>query len=397
MNNKSTSKEIKVLDGNRAAAYGAMLCQPDVIAAYPITPQTDVVETLYNFKAQGLLDAELIEPESEHSSMGILRGAAVAGGRTFTATAAQGLVFMFENCIQVATQRLPIVMVNVCREIAGPHIVVSGHSDIMMTKGMGWIQLHARSCQEILDLIVMAYKLAEDKEIRTPVVVCYDGWFLSHMWEPVEIPTREEVAKFLPPLETSPKVDPQNPMVFGPWISSRVATEYRYKQSAAISRAKEKFDEIAREFQENFGRGYGGQIEEYMTDDADIVLIAMGSSASTARVIIDKKRAEGLKVGLLRVRMFRPFPKEKLATALKQRKAIGVLDRSVYFGWDCGNVFPEVKAALYDLGIKIPMLDFICGLCDSDITPGIIERAIDFVDQAAQGKSYNEVTWLDLE
>jgi len=236
MSNKSASKEIKVLDGNRAAAYGAMLCQPDVIAAYPITPQSEVVETLFSFKAQGLLDAELIEPESEHSSMGILRGASIAGGRTFTATAAQGLAFMFENCIQVATQRLPIVMVNVCREIAGPHVVVSGHSDIMMTKGMGWIQLHARSCQEILDLIVMAYKLAEDKEIRTPVVVCYDGWFLSHLWEPLEIPTREEVARFLPPLETSPKVDPENPMVFGPWISSKVATEYRYKQSTAISR-----------------------------------------------------------------------------------------------------------------------------------------------------------------
>lgn len=397
MNNKNASREIKVLDGNRAASYGAMLCQPDVIAAYPITPQTEVVETLFSFKAQGLLNAELIEPESEHSSMGILRGASVAGGRTFTATAAQGLVFMFENCIQAATQRLPIVMVNVCREIGGPHIVVSGHSDIMMTKGMGWIHLHAWSCQEILDLVVMAYRLAEDPEIRTPVVVCYDGFFLSHLWEPVEIPTREEVGRFVPKLKTNPKVDPENPMVFGPWISSKMGTEYRYKQSASIGRARAKFDEIDREFEENFGRGYGGQVEEYRTDDADIVLIAMGSSASTAKATVDRKRAEGSRVGLLRIRMFRPFPSEKLATALRQKKAIGVLDRSVYFGWDCGNIFPEVKAALYGLSIRIPVLDFICGLCDSDITPGLIEKAIDLVDQAAKGEPYNEVTWLDLE
>jgi len=397
MSDKGTSREVKVLDGNRAAAYGAMLCRPDVIAAYPITPQSEVVETLFSFKAQGLLDSELIEPESEHSSMGILRGASIAGGRTFTATAAQGLLFMFENCIQVATQRLPIVMVNVCREVAGPHIVVSGHSDTMMTKGMGWIQLHARSCQEILDLIVMAYRLAEDPEIRTPVAVCYDGWFLSHLWEPVEIPTREEVARFLPPFETSPRVDPARPMVFGPWISSKVATEYRYKQSAAISRAKAKFDEIEREFQENFGRGYGGQIEEYRTDDADIVLIAMGSSASTAKVTVDKKRDEGLKVGLLRIRMFTPFPKERLATALKQKKAIGVMDKTVYFGWECGNIFLDVKSVLYSAGIKMPVLNFICGLCDSDITTEIIGRAIDAIDQAAQGKPYSEVVWPDLE
>jgi len=397
MNIKSTSREIKVLDGNRAAAYGAMLCQPDVIAAYPITPQSEVVETLFSFKAQGLLNAELIEPESEHSAMGILRGASIAGGRVFTATASQGLLFMFENCIHVATQRSPIVMVNVCREVAGPHIVVSGHSDIMMTKGMGWIQLHARSCQEILDLVVMAYRLAEDPQIRTPVVVCYDGWFLSHLWEPVEIPAREEVRRFLPPLETSPKVDPETPMVLGPWISSRPATEYRYKQSAAISRAKVKFDDVDKEFREIFGRGYGGQIEEYRTDGADIVLLAMGSSASTARVAIDRKRDEGLKVGLIRIRMFRPFPKERLVAALRQRKAIGVLDRSVSFGWDCGDLLVDVKAALYNLGTNIPTLNFICGLCDSDITTEIIEGAIDIVGQAAQGKPCEEVTWLDLE
>jgi len=397
MSNHRSSSEIKVLDGNRAAAYGAMLCQPDVIAAYPITPQSEVVETLFDFKAQGLLNGELIEPESEHSSMGILRGASVAGGRTFTATAAQGLLFMFENCIHVATQRLPIVMVNVCREVAGPHIVVCGHSDIMMVKEMGWIQLHAQSCQEILDLILMAYRLAEDRQIRTPAVACYDGWYLSHLWEPVEIPPRETVEQFLPRLETRPQVDPETPMVFGPWISGWTGTEYRYKQSAAISQAKAKFDEIDQEFREIFGRGYGGQIEEYRTDDADIVLIAMGSSASTAKVAIDKKRDEGLRAGLIRIRMFRPFPRERLVAVLQQKRAIGVIDRSVCFGWDCGNLFLELKAGLYNSAVNAPLLNFICGLCGIDVTTEIIERAVDDVSRAAQGDSYTEVIWPDLE
>jgi pyruvate/2-oxoacid:ferredoxin oxidoreductase alpha subunit len=329
-------KQLKVLDGNRAAAYGAMLCRPDVICAYPITPQTEILEQLYQFCADNVLSAEMVAPESEHSAMSILRGASASGGRTFTATAAQGLAFMFEACINVASVRLPVVMVNVCREMIAPHSVTCSEQDAMMAREMGWIQIHTQSCQENLDMIIMAYRLAEDPDVRIPVMVCYDGYFLSHHWEPVEIPEQKEVDGFLPPLVMEPRIDPERPMTFGPFVPSDMGTEYRFKQSAATQRAKAKIDEIDEAFEQQFGRGYGGQIEEYRTEDAQILLLAIGSCVGTCKVVIDKKREAGVKVGLINVRMFRPFPKERLRDALEGKKALGAIDRNIGFGWNCG-------------------------------------------------------------
>jgi len=389
--------QMKVLDGNRAAAYGAMLCRPDVISAYPITPQTEILEQLYQFKADGRLASEMVAPESEHSAMSILRGAAGCGGRTFTATAAQGLAFMFEVCIHVATHRLPIVMVNVCREMIAPHSVTNSHQDAMMVRDMGWIQIHAQNCQEIMDVIIMAYRLAEDPEILIPVMVCYDGYYLSHQWEPVEIPSQQAVDRFLPPLVMSPTIDPEKPMTFGPFLPGEMGIEYRFKQTAAIERAKEKIDQIDKEFDQHFGRSYGGQIEEYRTSDSELIILAIGSCASTAKVAIDNKREEGIRVGLINVRMVRPFPKERLANALKGKKAIGVIDRNICFGWNCGAIFMEVKSALYGLSMQPPILDFVCGLCGLDITVAIIEGAIELTNKAARGQEYQDVTWLDLE
>jgi len=386
-----------VLDGNRAAAHAVRLCRPDVICAYPITPQTEILESLYLFQANQTLKAEMVAPESEHSVLSILRGASAAGGRTFTATSSQGLVFMYEVCINVATTRLPIVMVNVAREMIAPHAVTAGEQDIMMVKDAGWIQLHAQSCQEILDLIIMAYRLAEDPEIRIPVIVCYDGYFLSHLWEPVEVPSPEMVDDFLPPLEMYPRVDPDLMFTCGPNTPSKMGTELRYKHTAATQRAKKKFEEIEGEFQKIFGRSYGGQIEEYRSEDAEIALLAVGSCAGTAKVVVDRKREQGLKAGLITVRMFRPFPKERLLQALKGKKAIGVIDRNVSFGWESGALFTDVKAALYDLGEFVPMRDFICGLCGSDITLKQIDRAFDFLKLDRKERTFQEVIWLDLE
>lgn len=393
----NTESRVKVLDGNRAAAHAVTMCQPDVICVYPITPQTDILEALHSFHAEGVLKSEMVDVENEHSAMGVLRGAALAGGRTFTATNSQGLILMYENCIYNATVRLPVVMVDVCREMAAPHAVTAGEQDIMMFKEAGWIQLHARSCQEIFDSIIMAYRLAEDPEIRIPVVVCYDGYFLSHLWEPVEIPSQEKVDQFLPPITMSPSVDPSTPVTFGPFLPPDMGTEYRYKQCIATERAKTKLEEIEKEFQGLFGRSYGGQIEEYRTEDADIILVALGSCAGTAMVAVDKKRDDGLKAGLVRVRMFRPFPRERVTQALKNGKAVCVIDRNVCFGWNCGNLFMELKAALYGSGINVPFLNFICGLCGSDITTQLIETAIDMTDAAVKGAPYKEVTWLDIE
>lgn len=395
--NLKLASQIKVLDGNRAAAYGAMLCQPDVICAYPITPQSEVLEQLYLFRAQELLNAEMVEVESEHSAMGVLRGASASGARTFTATAAQGLAFMFENCINVATTRLPIVMVNVCRQMIAPHVITCSHEDIMMAKEMGWIQIHSETCQEILDSVIMAYRLAEDPDIRIPVVVCHDGYFLSHLWEPVRIPPREKVQAFLPPLEMSPKIDPRELVTLGPAVPSEMGSNLRYRHSMAIDRAKTKFDHIDREFQEVFGRGHGGQIEEYRTEDADIVMLAIGSCAGTARVAVDRKREEGIKIGLVKIRMFRPFPRERLTNTLRGRRGVGVIDRNICLGWGCGHLFVELRAALFASQVNIPVVDFICGLSSMDITIEKLERAIDITNSAARGESCREVTWLDVE
>ncbi len=387
----------KVLDGNRAAAYGVMLCQPDVFCAYPITPQSEIVEQLYLFQAQGLLNAATVEVESEHSAMGVLRGASASGARTFTATSSQGLAFMFENCINVATTRLPIVMVNVCRQMIAPHVVTSSNEDAMMTKETGWIQIHTETCQEILDSVIMAYRLAEDPEIRIPVMVCHDGYYLSHLWEPTQIPTLESVREFLPPLKMSPKIDPRIPLTMGPNIPGEMGSNLRYRHSNATQLAKARFDRIDREFQTALGRSYGGQIEEYRTEDAEIVMLALGSSVGTVRVAVDRKREEGVKVGLVKIRMFRPFPHERLAAALKEKKAVGVLDKNVSFGWGRGHLSVESRAALFSLPRHIPMASFISGMTSMDTTEEDLCRAIDMTKAAADEKPYEEVTWLNLE
>lgn len=392
-----SAPERKVLTGNAAAAHSVMLCRPNVICAYPITPQTEVVESLYRFQADGLLKCETVEPEGEHAVMSILIGACSAGARVFSATSAQGLFYMFEPYISAATQRLPIVMVNVNREILPPTTVSGSGQDIMLVKEGGWIQLHVESCQEILDTIIMAYRLAEDPDIMLPITVAYDGYYLSHLSDAVDIPIQEEVDRFLPRRKRELRVDPETPLSMAPFVSVEMCTEYRVKHIGALQRSKLKLDEIECEFERRFGRRYGGQIEEYRCDDADLVLIAMGSCVGTAKAMIDKKRDEGLKVGLVKIRMFRPFPREKVVNALKGRKAIGIIDRNVCFSWGCGHLLVEVKVALNDSSEKIPLLNFIGGLNGGDLTIKHMSRVINTIERAAQGEPYNEVTFLDLE
>jgi pyruvate/2-oxoacid:ferredoxin oxidoreductase alpha subunit len=267
----------------------------------------------------------------------------------------------------------------------------------MMVKETGWIQLHTESCQEIIDTIIMAYRLAEDPEILLPVTVAYDGYYLSYRSEPVDIPPQERVDQFLP---RRPRVtlDPRTPLTMGPWATMELFTEYRIKHLKALSRARTRLEEIETEFKQKFGRSYGGQIEEYRCEDADIVLVSLGSCIGTARVIVDQKRDEGVKVGLIKVRMFRPFPKERLARALRGKKAIGVVDRNINFGWQCGHMLVELKAALMNLfDGKVPMVNFIGGLNGGDITLEHMRRVVDTMQLAAAGKSCPEVTFLELE
>ena len=393
--------QVRVLDGNRAGAFGVLLCRPDVIASYPITPQTPLLETIYKFEADGLLDAAMIEPEGENSAMGALIGACAVGGRTFTATSSQGLSFMNDAYLLAAGNRFPIVMAIGMREQVSPHGVFAGQQDAVLVKDHGWIQIFTESCQEILDSIIMAYRLAEDLDVLLPVNVCYEGFYLSHHSQRVEIPRQEEVDDFLAPLKGMKRLKwtLDDPMVFSSYtVPPELYSEYRYKMCAAHMRAKKKFDEIDRDFKAQFGRSYGGQIEEYRMEDAEIVIVSMGCSTGTAKVVIDKKREEGIKVGLIKIRMFRPSPRERLIQALNGKKAVGVIDRSVCYAWDCGHNYIELKTLLSDLEQPVPkLLDFIDGLGGGDITARHVERAIDATLAAARGKDQQAVTWLPLE
>ncbi len=394
-------RQVSVLEGNKAAAYGVLLSKPDVISCFPITPQSSLGEALSGFVADGLLDAEIVEPEGENSALSILIGASVAGGRTFTSTSSQGLSFMYDAYLFTAGNRLPIVMAIAMREQVAPHGVLAGQQDAVLLKDGGWIQFYAESCQEILDSTIMAYRLAEDPEILLPVNICYEGFYLSYQSQRVEIPNQEEVDRFLAPIEKSERhrLCLENPMVFSSYtVPGELYTEYRYKHCAALHRAKEKCEQLDEEFKGIFGYGYGGQIEEYKSEDAEVVIVTMGSCTGTAKGVIDNKRDAGLKVGLIKIRMFRPFPTERLIKALNGKKAVGVIDRNVSYAGFCGHGFFELKYLLPDLGQPTPLLlNFIAGLAGTDITPQHVERVIDITYASVEGKEVKPVTWLSLE
>ena len=343
---KAQKGEVRVITGNAAAAYGAMLCRPDVATSYPITPMSEVAEQLSAFRADGLVDTEMVEVEGENSAMNVVAAATMAGGRAFTATSSWGLVFMYDAVQQASGFRAPVVMAIANRETPGILAVSGGQQDIISTRDTGWIQVIVEDCQEILDSVIMAFRLAEDYDIQLPVMVNYDGFYLSYLAMPVEIPQREDVDQFLAPLKQQPerpKLAPGQPLGCGTHGIEVGFVELRYKHCVAMERAATKLDEIDHEFGEFFGRSYGGQIEEYRTEDAEIVLLTSGGNTGTARTVVDAKREEGVKVGLVKLRLFRPFPRKRLAEALKGKKAIGVIDRSVGFGWNCGPMFMELR------------------------------------------------------
>jgi pyruvate ferredoxin oxidoreductase alpha subunit len=396
---KAKKGNISVMMGNAVAANVARLCRPEVVSLYPITPQSEVAETMSGFVADGSLDAEIVEVEGENSAMNVCRAASLAGARTFTATSSYGLVYMYDTVLETAGFRAPVVMVNVNRETPGIHAVSSGQQDMISTRDAGWIQIIVENNQEIADQLIMCYRLAEDFDIQLPVMLNYDGYYLSYLNEEVEIPEQSDVDAFLAPL----KKQPQRPRII-PGKSTGCGThgmemgyvESRYKHWLAMDRAKKKVDEIDKEFGEYFGRSYGGQVEEYRMEDAEIVILASGSAAGTVKTVVDTKRAEGIKVGLVKLRLYRPFPEERLVQAIKGKKAVGVIDRSISFGWKAGPMAVELKALCGKIG-NIPVLSYIDGLANLDITIPHISRVVDEVNAAANGKAYQEVTWIPME
>lgn len=389
----------RLLDGNKAAAHGVLLCRPDLIAAYPITPQTPLLEQLYKFKAAGKLTAETVEVEGENSALSAAMGAIVAGGRAFTATSSMGLTFMYDAYLFAAGTRVPVVMVIAMREQTAPTTVSCGQQDMMMVKEGGWIQLVCENCQEILDSIIVAYRLAEDPQVQLPVNVCYEGYYLSHLSEGVRVPAQETVDKFLLPVREKqrPILSTEHPMTYGTYVVGELYTEYRYKHCQAMQRAAGLLGKIDGEFRAAFGRPYGGALEAYRAEDAEFLMIAMGTAAGTLKVVVDKLRKDGIAAGLVRVRMFRPFPGRQLAELMRGKRAIGVVDRSVSFGWNRGHLFIDVKAVAQDLEQRIPIVSFIGGLAGTDLRRDLLEGAARTTCARGRGESGEEVIWLGLE
>lgn len=388
-------KNIKVLDGNHAAAIGAILSKPDVVAAYPITPQTPLVQHFSQYVADGIMDSTIVEPESEHSAMSVLTGASLAGARTFTATSSQGLALMYEPYFRASTMRLPIVMNIVNREMISPQSVWGGPQDSLTIRDAGWIQIYVEDNQEILDMTIQAFKIAEHKDVLLPINICYDGFYLSHMTEGVEVPLQNDVNKFLPPYNpTHVKLDPETPMAVDPLTPGNYLQYYRELHMQAMDNAKRVIEEVNDEFAEMFGRDYFGLVEPYRMEDAEYVLVTLGSLTGAARIAIDMAREKGIKCGLVKIRSLRPFPNNEVRELLKNAKAIGVIDRNVSFGWHTGIVYQEVKSAISSLD-TVPTIPFIGGLGGEDLTTDLMVEALDLVIKAGENKDIdNEAHWL---
>ncbi|NLY50649.1 MAG: phenylglyoxylate dehydrogenase [Firmicutes bacterium] len=394
---KSRVPVVKALTGNESAAHGAALARPDLIAAYPITPQSSVVENLAQMLADGKLSCEMVEVESEHSAMSVIQGAALAGARTFTATSAQGLALMYEPYFRMSTLRLPMVMAVAGREMTSPETIWGGQQDTVSLREAGWIQFYVEDNQEILDTVIQGYKVAEHQGVLLPVNVCYDGFFLSHLTEGVEIPDQEQVDSFLPQYRPQHVIlDPQRPMAVDPMTPGNLLMKYRRNHLEAMQTALRVIDEIDADFYRVFGRRYGGTIEEYRLEGADAVLVTIGSMTGAAREVVDLLRDQGKKVGLVKVRVLRPFPLKRIVRALRSAKAIGVVDRSVSFGWNSGALFQEVLAALGSQGMVMPAVSFIGGLGGADISNDHMLKALTTVlEVSANQAAEQETVWLD--
>jgi pyruvate ferredoxin oxidoreductase alpha subunit len=351
------------------------MADTDVIAAYPITPQTHIVEHLADLVAQGELDAEYIPVESEHSAMSACIGSSAAGARTFTATAGQGLELMHEVVFVTASMRLPIVMAVANRAVSGPLSVWGDHSDVMAVRDTGWIQIFVENGQEAVDNTLCAFRIAEDRRVLLPVMVHIDGFHLSHMVEPILFPEQSEVDSFLPPMNYPFPLNPGKPVQMGDFGPPVVFTEAKWAQEMNLEKSKETILEVWKEFGDKFGRYYN-PVESYRCDDCKILLMTMGSFSETAMTTIDKLRDAGQKVGLFRIRLWRPFPYEELRQTVKNAETLIILDRALSLGGPGGPVASEVKAALYPLEKRPKVVGFVGGLGGRDISPSNFEEII---------------------
>ena len=384
-----------VMTGNYASAYGAKLSRVDVISAYPITPQTSIVEKLAEFVTTEELKAKFIPVESEHSAMAACIAAETAGARTYTATSSHGLTLMHEVLMWASGARLPIVMTNVSRAMAPPWSVWVDHMDSIAQRDTGWLQFFCATNQEVLDTIIMSYKVCESRGVMLPAMVIEDAFILSHTTEPVDVPDQELVDSFLPAYSPEFKIEVGRPMGFGSLVKPDQYMEFRYKAMLGMKEAHDRFLRVEQEFKHIFGREHGGLLELYRCEDAEVVLVAAGSVASTAKDVVDAMRTKGTRAGLARIRSFRPFPYEEFKTLGGKVDGLAVLDRSYTFG-ATGAMFTEVKAAVGSCQKRPAMKNYIAGLGGRDITPKVIERIFEDILMHRKRDEQSEVEWVDV-
>jgi 2-oxoisovalerate ferredoxin oxidoreductase alpha subunit len=381
---------------NHIAGYACKAARADVIAAYPITPQSSVVEQIAEFVENGEMDAKYIRAESEHSVMAACIGAAAGGVRTFTATSAHGLALMHEMLHWASASRLPIVMAVVNRAMGPGWNIWADFSDSLSQRDTGWIQIYCADNQEVFDTIIQAYKLGEDKRVLLPVMVCYEGLILSHTSMPVKLPRQKEIDDFLPSYTPAWTMDVNNPLTHGSLIYPDWYMEFRYFMFEAQENARRLIPEIDKEYGQRFGRRYGGHIEQYRCEDADVVLLSMGTIGSEAKITVNRLRKDGVKVGVARLRVFRPFPKEEIRKLAGGVQMLTVIDRQVSYGME-GALFTETKASLYNSKRTPLMKGFIAGLGGRDVTFLDIEKITrKSLKCLKEGKVEKEMEWYGL-
>lgn len=377
----------RVISANQAVSYAVLAAKAQVIAAYPITPQSSIVEMLSSFCATGALRAKFINVESEHSAMAACMSASVAGARTFTATSSQGLALMHEVLHYASGLRLPIVMANVNRALASPFNLKADLSDSLSQRDTGWLQFYCESGQEVFDTIIQSYRISE--QILLPVMVNLEGFILSHTYEIVDVPEQSDIDLFLPPSPARECLDVDNPSMFGSTTDYYI--NFRYRMHQDMEAAKAVCHDIDAEFKKAFGRGYG-LTSPYLCEDADLILVTAGTIAGTCRVVADRLRTKGMKVGVLRIRMVRPFPGKQIRDQLRGAEKVAVIDRD--FSPGCGGILAqEVKAALQGDNSCPSVYEFIAGLGGKDVTDKDIEKII---QQTRNTPNPGDSTWIGL-
>ena len=385
------------LSGNEATAVAMKQINPDVVAAFPITPSTEIPQYFSTFVANGEVDTEFVAVESEHSAMSATIGAEAAGARAMTATSANGLSLMWEMIYIASSLRLPIVMALVNRAVSGPLNIHNDHSDAMGVRDAGWIMLFSENNQEAYDNMLMAHRIAEHKDVLLPVMICQDGFITSHSIENIQLETDEEVKKFVGQYKPEHYLlNDKEPMAIGPLDLQAYLFEHKVQQAEAMKNAKKVIKEVAEDFEKWTGRKYEF-FEKYKLDDAEIAIVCMNSTAGTTKAVVDDLREKGVKAGLLKIRMFRPFPVEEIAEALSHLKAVAILDKADSLNGAGGALFEDVTSAMYVNKKQVPMVNYVYGIGGRDTTEKQIESVYsDLTKIIEEGKIENPYRYLGL-